>query len=72
MEASINGDTFAGATMSNPYSTSNVKNLGRRTVTDANDTTHSYEGKIDEVIIEERAWSNSEIRKYYTQAKGRF
>lgn len=27
---------------------------------------------IDEIIIEEREWSNSEIRKYYTQGVGRY
>ncbi len=27
---------------------------------------------IDEVIFEERAWSDSEIRKYYTQARGKY
>ena len=26
----------------------------------------------DELIVEERVWSDSEIRKYYTQSKGRF
>ncbi len=28
-------------------------------------------GSIDEVIVENRAWSTSEIRRYYAQAKGR-
>jgi hypothetical protein len=31
-----------------------------------------FNGNIDEVIIENRAWSASEIKKYYTYAKGRF
>lgn len=29
-------------------------------------------GTIDEVIIENRAWSASEVKKYYTHTKGRF
>jgi len=31
-----------------------------------------FPGKIDEVIIENRAWTASEIKKYYTYSKGRF
>ena len=31
-----------------------------------------FSGNIDEVIIENRAWSASEINKYYTMTKGRF
>jgi hypothetical protein len=27
---------------------------------------------LDEVIIENRAWSATEIKKYYTYARGRF
>lgn len=36
-----------------------------------NDNT-SARGLFDEYILEERSWSDSEIKKYYTQAKGRF
>jgi len=31
-----------------------------------------FPGKIDEVIIENRAWTASEIKKYYTYSLGRF
>jgi hypothetical protein len=31
-----------------------------------------FPGKIDEVIVENRAWTASEIKKYYTYSKGRF
>jgi hypothetical protein len=31
-----------------------------------------WNGSIDEVIIENRAWSAEEIKKYYTYAKGQF
>lgn len=31
-----------------------------------------FNGAIDEVIIENRAWTASEVKKYYTYAKGRF
>lgn len=34
--------------------------------------TNYFDGYIDEVIMETRAWSASEIKKYYTYAKGRF
>lgn len=39
----------------------------------AYDTTNGrLKGKIDELIIDDRAWSASEVKKYYTYAKGRF
>ena len=31
-----------------------------------------FPGKIDEVIVENRAWTASEIKKYYTNSLGRF
>lgn len=31
-----------------------------------------FNGNLDEVIIENRAWSASEVSKYYTMTKGRF
>lgn len=31
-----------------------------------------YNGEADEVIAENRAWSASEVKKYYTYAKGQF
>ena len=31
-----------------------------------------YSGAIDEVIIENRAWTASEVKKYYTNSLGRF
>ena len=31
-----------------------------------------FNGYMDEILIENRAWSASEIKKYYTYAKGRF
>lgn len=33
---------------------------------------YPFDGSIDEVIIESRAWSAQQIRNYYTQSKGRF
>ena len=35
-------------------------------------TGRSYSGSLDEVIIENRAWSATDVQKYYTYAKGRF
>lgn len=32
----------------------------------------TWNGSVDEVIIENRAWSASEVKKYFTFAKGRF
>jgi hypothetical protein len=34
--------------------------------------TLGHHGNIDEVIFENRAWTPSQIKKYYTNAKGRF
>ncbi|MFZ4583162.1 MAG: LamG domain-containing protein [Paludibacter sp.] len=34
--------------------------------------TFPFWGSMDEVIIENRVWSEQEIKKYYTQCKGRF
>jgi hypothetical protein len=31
-----------------------------------------WSGAIDEVIIENRAWTASEVKKYYTNSLGRF
>ena len=31
-----------------------------------------FNGRADEIIIENRAWTASEIKKYYTNSKGRF
>jgi hypothetical protein len=38
----------------------------------SNWTPRFYSGAIDEVIVENRAWTASEIKKYYTYSKGRF
>lgn len=32
----------------------------------------NFNGSIDEVIIENRAWSASEVSKYYSASKGRW
>lgn len=42
--------------------------VGRDNVNNVN----SFIGSIDEVIYEPRVWSASEIKKYFTMAKGRF
>lgn len=34
--------------------------------------TYGYKGKIDELIIENVAWSAEKVKKYYTTSKGRF
>ena len=36
------------------------------------DVTTYFNGSLDEVIIENRAWTASEVKKYYSYAKGRF
>lgn len=33
---------------------------------------YAYGGKMDEVIVENRAWSEEEVKKYYTNSSGRF
>jgi len=38
----------------------------------AQGTTETITGNIDEVIVENRVWTASEIKKYYTMTKGRF
>ena len=43
--------------------------LGQTNVSNYN---YWLNGAIDEVIVENRAWTASEVRKYYTNAKGRF
>ncbi len=35
-------------------------------------TTETFNGSIDELILESRAWTASEIKKYYTNSLGRF
>ena len=39
---------------------------------DAQVDNRHHGGNIDEVIIENRAWTASEVRKYFTMGKGRF
>lgn len=58
-----NGGSYAamqGATSTPLY-------IGRRT-----SSALWFKGNIDEVIIDGRAWSAAEIKKYYTNSKGRF
>lgn len=35
-------------------------------------SSYDYDGSIDEVIIENRAWTAEEVKKYFTYSKGRF
>lgn len=58
---------------------SDTANLGTTTVNTFNigvlqrtGNVSFYSGVLDEVVLEGRAWTDSEIRKYYTWAKGRF
>ena len=44
-----------------------VKTLGRNSL---GGNSEYFNGSIDEVIIENRAWSASEVKKYYTNSRG--
>jgi len=69
----INGSyavSVSGISGYNQNSASGVFTLG--TSPGSNWTPRFYSGAIDEVIVENRAWTASEIKKYYTYSKGRF
>ncbi len=67
----INGNLYGqtNATGTIGYGTNEPLVLGQRSSSSAGEY---YNGAIDEVIIENRAWSASEIKKYYTNSLGRF
>ena len=63
----INSEFRTSENKGNFYSkTSNVCQIG------ATALAGYYAGKMDEMIVENRAWTQNEINKYYTMAKGRF
>lgn len=33
---------------------------------------YTFDGSIDEVIVENRAWTAEQVKKYHTYSKGRF
>lgn len=52
------------------YNSTNYPRLG--IATDTGTDYYPFNGNLDEVIFEARAWSASQIKKYYTYTKGRF
>ena len=66
----VNGSSVATGANNNAVSPSTTRNIWIGQGYDG--TGRYYAGNIDEVILENRVWSASEIKKYYTFAKGRF
>ena len=62
----LNGNQVGSATDSTSQESTTVCRIGKTNASQA------HLGSIDEVIVESRAWTASEIKKYYTYSKGRF
>lgn len=54
------------------YSETNSNSIGSYTYNNGASHASYVNGAIDEVIIENRAWTAEEVKKYYTHTKGRF
>lgn len=71
----INGSEVVSSNMSsNPVTNTkklNIGNFGFYTAT-SSELGRWFNGAIDEVIIENLAWSAEKVKKYYTMTKGRF
>lgn len=71
----INGsEVVSSNTSTNPETNTkklNIGNFGFYTAT-SSELGRWYNGATDEVIIENRAWTASEVKKYYTYTKGQF
>ncbi|HEY0029137.1 MAG TPA: LamG-like jellyroll fold domain-containing protein [Bacteroidia bacterium] len=68
----VNGVLRGSATGSGTTTSAGIPGVNRFTIGNQRSLSIAAWIKMDEVIVEEREWSASEIRKYYTQAKGRF
>lgn len=60
-------ETSAGTATGNLRGATNNMWIGRQET-----FSRYYQGNIDELFIENRAWSAQDVRRYYNQSKGRF
>ena len=67
----INGKLVNSATGTGTDTATGTTGTYKMIVGNAYTLTYPSYGVTDEMIIEERVWSASEVRKYYNQAKGR-
>lgn len=71
VRAYVNGKLIGSQNYSGTIPNGNAKvTVGNRNQT-SNDGS-GFTGYVDEVIVENRGWSYEEVRKYYTNALGRF
>lgn len=67
----VETNTFTGNFTT--YDNANYRNgIGGRYNNSTTPTSNFLNGKVDESFLENRAWTASEARKYFTNAKGRF
>ena len=65
----LNGKLYGNSLCSAIYPQTVETYIGKRRITD---NAVVFNGQMDEIIIENRAWSENEVRKYYTNYLGRF
>ena len=65
----INGKLYGSSFCSAIYPQTVETYIGKRRISD---NAVVFNGQMDEIIIENRAWSENEVRKYYTNYLGRF
>jgi hypothetical protein len=69
MKMYINGVKEASEVSATMTATDKKLRIG---VNQEGDESNFYSGSMDEVIVENVAWSAEKVKKYYTYAKGRF
>ncbi|HAS92260.1 MAG TPA: hypothetical protein DCS12_08525 [Clostridiales bacterium] len=65
----LNGSQLGSTTAT---TVSNIPTTGSIYLSRSPENNYFYKGALDEVIIENVAWSAEKIKKYYTASRGRF
>lgn len=72
VDGSLDNSTSIATAQTINYGSSTVLSIGSGWQSWASYAFYYYSGSLDEMIFETKAWTASEVKKYYTYAKGRF
>ena len=72
VDGSLDNSTSIATAQTITYSSSTVLSIGRWYQSWASNACDYYNGSLDEMIFETKAWTAAEIKKYYTNSLGRF
>lgn len=70
VDGSLDNSTSIATAQTINYGSSTVLSIGRGYQSWASNAFDYYNGSLDEMIFETKAWSASEVKKYYTYSRG--